>query len=327
MRCAVKKALKIIGYILVTIIILLAVVPLILPIPPAEGTKPVGELVDADSQFIKVGGVDVHYKQYGTGEPVMFLLHGFGASTFSWREVALPLAQSGTVIAYDRVAFGLTQRPMPGDWEGENPYSLAGQVNQLLGLMDALGVEKAVLMGNSAGGTVAVAFALEHPERVQALVLVDAAIYAGGGAPSSARWLFKLPQVDRLGPLFVRNIRDWGLTMLESAWHDPSKITPEISAGYQKPLQVENWDRALWELTKASGGADLVGRLDELKAPVLVVTGDDDRIVPTEQSLLLAENIPGAQLAVLENCGHVPQEECPGSFMQVVGAFVRELGE
>ena len=60
MRCAVKKALKIIGYILVTIIILLAVVPLILPIPPAEGTKPVGELVDADSQFIKVGGVDVH---------------------------------------------------------------------------------------------------------------------------------------------------------------------------------------------------------------------------------------------------------------------------
>lgn len=322
-----KKALTILGYILVTILILLAVVPLIVPIPPAPDTKPVSELADTDSQFVEVNSIHVHYKQYGSGDPVMILLHGFGASTFSWREVAQPLAQSGTVIAYDRVAFGLTQRPMPGDWEGENPYSLAGQVNQLIGLMDALGVEKAVLVGNSAGGTVAVSMALDHPERVQALVLVDAAIYAEGGTPSTVRWLFKVPQVDRIGPLFVRNIRDWGLNMLETAWHDPAKITPQITAGYQKPLHAENWDRALWELTKASGGADLVSRLDGLNMPVLVVTGDDDRIVPTDDSLRLAGDIPGAELTVFEGCGHVPQEECPGAFMEAVGAFIRGMGE
>lgn len=320
-----KKALKIVGYIVVTVVILALVVPLIIPIPPAEDTLPVEQLADPDSQFIEINGLKVHYKIYGSGEPYIFLLHGFGASTYSWRDVAEPLAQYGTVIAYDRPAFGLTERVIPEEFAGENPYTREAQVDLVVGLMDAFGAQQAILVGNSAGGTVSVDTAMNYPERVQALVLVDAAIYAGGGAPPFTRWLLKLPQVDRLGPLFVRNIRNWGMDLLNTAWHDPSRITPEELEGYQKPLRAENWDRALWELTKASRSGGLVERLDELEMPVLVVTGDDDRVVPTEQSLQLAEDIPGAELAVFEACGHVPQEECPDAFMQSVGPFIEGL--
>ena len=86
-------------------------------------------------------------------------------------------------------------------------------------------------------------------------------------------------------------------------------------------MQAENWDRALWELTVAGEDPGLAARLDELRMPVLVITGDDDRIVPTEDSLRLAREIPGAKLAVMPACGHVPQEECPAVFLAAVEGF------
>lgn len=320
------KPLRVIGLFLLIVLLVIAVGPLVIPIPPLPDPVPVTVLMDDDSRFIEINGIDVHYKQSGSGEPVMILLHGFGASTFSWREVLQPLANAGTVIAFDRPAFGLTERPMPGEWEGESPYSLNSQIQLLIGLMDQLGVEKAVLIGNSAGGTVAVAAALAHPERVSALVLVDAAIYAGGGAPAWIRPLLRTPQFDRLGPWFARSIAgEQGDAFLRAAWHDPSKITDAIIEGYRKPLQVANWDRALWELTKASGESRLAERLDQLILPVLVVTGDDDRIVPTAESLRLANEIPGAKLSVFPNCGHVPQEECPEPFLKSVLDFLTEI--
>jgi pimeloyl-ACP methyl ester carboxylesterase len=139
------------------------------------------------------------------------------------------------------------------------------------------------------------------------------------------RPFLRLPQVRRIGPLFVRNIREWGRDLLDVAWHDPSKVTPEIVAGYTRPLQAENWDRALWELTLAGQELNLAARLGELKMPVLVVTGDDDRIVPTTESIHLAGEIPGAELVVVPDCGHVPHEECPGAFLDAVEAFLAKL--
>jgi len=318
-----KRFFRAAGIILAAFILIISFGPFLIPVPPLENTVSVEQLVDADSKFVEVNGVNVHYKTWGQGEPTFILLHGFGASIFSWREVTEPLAQFGTVISYDRPAFGLTERPM--EWEGESPYGSQAQVDIVIGLMDALNVEKAILVGNSAGGTVSMQVALQHPDRVEALILVDAAVYAGGGAPSWSRPLLKTPQMNHVGPLIARQLQAQGTEFLKTAWHDPSKITPEIFAGYEKPLQVDNWDKALWQLTVASQESGLTERLSEITMPALVITGDDDRIVPTEQSLRLADELPNAELKVIAQSGHLPHEEKPLEFMQAVTEFLAAL--
>jgi pimeloyl-ACP methyl ester carboxylesterase len=324
----VKRFWKILGIIVLAIAVILLIVPLLYQAPPLTGTVPERELADPDSRFVEVNGVTVHYKEMGQGEPAVILLHGFGASEFSWREVMEPLSTSGRVIAYDRPAFGLTERPMEGNWTGTNPYSVQGNVELLDGLMDELGVEKAILVGNSAGGEVAAAYAIEHPERVQGLVLVDPAVGKGNRGPFSqwAASLMALPQIRNLAPLLVRTIAgDMGNDTIRMAWHDPSRIDPEVYEGYRKPLRADNWDKALYEFTIARNPVSYSERLADLAMPVLVVTGDDDRIVPTEQSIQLSKEIPGAELVVLKDCGHVPQEECPDQFMTSMQAFLEDV--
>jgi pimeloyl-ACP methyl ester carboxylesterase len=225
------------------------------------------------------------------------------------------------VIAYDRPAFGLTARPLPGEWTGESPYGPDAQVNMLIGLMDALKIERAIWVGNSAGGGVAALAALRYPSRVDALILVDAAIGGGSNAP----WyqpLMTTPQGRRIGPLIARQIKEWGIDFGKSAWHAPSKITPEIWQGYLKPLQVENWDRALWEFTASSRPTELASQIKNITLPTLVITGDDDKIVPKERSIRLANDLPNAKLVVIPNCGHVPHEECPAEFLSAVKNFM-----
>jgi pimeloyl-ACP methyl ester carboxylesterase len=259
----------------------------------------------------------------GSGEPVFILIHGFGASTFSWREVMQPLSAYGMVIAYDRPAFGLTERPL--DWEEENPYTQESNIALLLGLMDAMEIQEAVLVGNSAGGTLATVFTLAHPERVLALIEVDAAVYQTIPDSPLLHWLFNTPQMDHLGPLITRRFgANAGEDFLQSAWHDPSKLdsAPTIREGYRRPLQVENWDRALWQYTQAARAPDFIENLDQINVPTLVITGDDDQIVFPEASHRLAEDIPGSVFKVIENCGHLPHEECPGEFMQIVINFL-----
>ena len=318
-----NKFLRTTGIVLTVLALIVLIGPFLIPVPPLENTVPVEQLVDADGKFVEVNGVNVHYKTWGEGEPTFILLHGFGASLFSWREVTEPLSQFGTVIAYDRPAFGLTERPL--EWEGESPYGPQAQVDIVIGLMDALKVEKAILVGNSAGGTVSMQVALQYPERVEALILVDAAVYAGGGAPSWVRPILKTPQMNHVGPLIARQLQAQGVEFIKTAWHDPSKITQDIFDGYQKPLQVANWDKALWQLTVASEESGLVERLAEITMPTLVITGDDDRIVPTEQSLRLADELPNAELKVIAQSGHLPHEEKPVEFMQAVTEFLSTL--
>jgi len=316
---------RIVLIVIVVLLVILLVGPFLIPIPSLEGTVPPEQLADPDSHFVDVNGLQVHYKMAGQGEPTMVLLHGLGASVFSWREVMEPLSEVGTVIAFDRPAFGLTERPLPGDWIGENPYRPEAQPDLTVALMDELGVEKAVLVGHSAGGTIAVHTALRHPERVEALVLVAPAVYHGGGGPAWARLLVRIPQVRHLGPLLVRNLNRWSDRLMSSAWHDPNKITSQIMAGYRGPLQAENWDRALWEFFLASHPLELEAQLHKIQMPTLVITGDDDHWVPTEQSVRLASELPNAELVVIPECGHLPQEERPEPFLQAVTAFLNKL--
>ena len=314
------------AFFLLALLALLLLLPLIFPFPQLNGVRDPRELADPDSQFIEVDGVELHYKQYGSGEPVMILLHGFAASTFSFRAVVEPLSQLGTVIVYDRPGQGLTERPLYGSWSGDNPYSLDTQPRHLIGLMDQLGVERAILLGNSAGGGVATLAALEYPRRVQALVLIDAAIYESGpNYPAWVRQLLFSPQASWYGPLLLRSFATRGLELLNTAWHDPSKIPADAISGSTRALQARDWDRGLLELTRAPREAQIAPRLQELSLPVLVITGDDDRIVPTQSSVRLSQEIPGARLAVLQACGHVPHEECPGQFLDAVTPFLEGL--
>jgi pimeloyl-ACP methyl ester carboxylesterase len=312
--------LKILLIITVFLFILAAAGPFLIPVPPLQGTVSPRALAGPDSQFINLLGIDVHYEQAGKGEPVYILLHGFASSTYSWREVMRDLGEKGTVVAYDRPAFGLSGRPL--EWEGENPYGTDFQPKLLIALMDSLGADQAVLVGNSAGGAVAVHTALLYPERVKALVLVSPAVGVGGGMPGWVRPVLQTPQADHLGPLLARSLGDRGTEFAASAWHDPSRITPEIWEGYTLPLKADNWDRALWEMTRASQDVGLSERLGELDLPVLVLAGDDDRIVPFERSEQTANSIPGAVLVKIQRCGHVPQEECPEAFLFELARFV-----
>ncbi|MBE0411901.1 MAG: alpha/beta hydrolase, partial [Anaerolineales bacterium] len=308
-----RKFFIVLGAILVFISLGILIGPFLVPIPPLEEVTSQYELADLDSQFVKIGDVDIHNKTRGQGEPVFVLLHGFGANLYSWNAVIDDFGKLGTVIAYDRVAFGLSERPM--EWLGENPYSAQAAVATLFGILDHFGVDRAILVGNSAGGTVSMEFYLQYPQRVEALILVSPAVYGGGGTPSWMRPILHTPQMQRLGPLLVRRIQRQGQQLIELAWHDPSKIDSQTIDLYRKPLMAENWDKALWYFTTASQPNDLPERLEEFRLPALIITGDDDRIVPTDSSIRLAGELPGASLVILENAGHLPHEEVPSEFM------------
>src|SRR5512140_2320170 len=156
------RVLKIIVIVILVIVLLLAVVPLLVPLPSLENLGTAQSLADADSKFITLDQIQVHYKEAGVGSHALVLLHGFGASVYSWREVISPLAAVAHVVAYDRPAFGLTGRPLA--WDGLNPYGMEANARLLLDLMDAKGIQQAVLVGNSAGGSLAVYTALNYPQ-------------------------------------------------------------------------------------------------------------------------------------------------------------------
>ena len=298
--------------------------PFVVPVPTLDGLVSEQEFVDPDSQFIEINGVNIHYKEAGAGERTFILLHPFGGSTYSWREVMDEFAKYGRVIAYDRPAFGLTERPLPGEWE-ENPYGMKANVEILLELLDSMGVEKAVLVGNSAGGGVAVAFALEYPERIDELILVDPGV-GGGRGPQFPAWALPVmwtPQMRHLGPLMMRDYQESLPRTLERGWFDQTKLTNEIRERHLQILKIKNWDKAFYELTFAPAYPELRPLLPNLTVPVLVVAGQEDRLIRSWYFEAVATEIPEATLNLIPQCGHMPQEECPTEFMEVVLKYLQ----
>ena len=314
---------KRIGIVLAVAIIIVTVGPLLVPYQPIAGAVAPQELAAANSQFMPIDGVMLHYQRYGQGAPVFILLHGTLANTYTWHKVVEPLAKLGTVIAYDRPSFGLTSRPMPDEWVGDSPYSYEAQTDILIGLMDQLDIRKAILVGNSMGGSLAMLTAQRYPDRVQGLVLAAPA-QTGHGFSAAIRWLFATPQLRRLGPLFLRSqVEQFALDLYAKSWHDPARIQPEDIAAYWTLFRIQNWDRSLWELLAAARPFETILNAPAITAPTLVITGDDDRVLGTANNLELAKKIPHAQLAVIAACGHVPQEECPIDFMDAISRWLK----
>lgn len=280
-----------------------------------------------ESRFIDVNGFRVHYRQTGCGTgPVVVLLHGSFLSIRSWAKVMGPLAESATVVAFDRPAFGLTSRPVPATGN-EARYSPEAQSDLIISLMDRLGIDRAVLVGNSTGGTLALLTALRRPERVQGIVLVGAMIYSGyatSEVPAFMKPFMKLatPLFSRLmrriiTKLYDRNIRGF--------WHVKSRLSDGELAAFRDDLMVGDWSRAFWELFLETHHLHFERRLQSIAVPSLVVTGEHDLTVKAEESLRLAKELPGASLEVIPDCAHLPQEEQPQAFVEAVRPFIRRF--
>lgn len=281
------------------------------------------QLWQGRSKFVEILDHEVHYVEAGdpNSDRLILLAHGFGASAFSYKAVLAPLAAHGHVIAYDRAAFGFTERP--AKWSGVNPYSSQGQLEVIDALVDKFGSDKEVfLVGHSAGGALAAGYALEHQEKLKGLVLFAPAVYGSGGAPQWLNWIFDIPQLDHLGPLAVSSIASSGLEILDRSYNDPNQITEETLKGYTAPLQIIGWERAFWEFNKAPRALDVAKRLSEITIKTLVITGDNDQIVPTDNSIRLAGELPSAELVVIEQTGHLPNEENPKEFATAIIRYI-----
>ncbi len=322
-----KRLLKIVLTLLAVVLLIVLVGPFLIPVRPLEGLSAPAALAQENSQFLTLDfpgtdGIELHYRAGGEGEPAFVLLHGFAGSLFTWDAVFDDFAARGQTLAYDRPPFGLSERLVAGDWTEANPYSPDAAVSQLFALLDEQGIERAILVGNSAGGTLALRAALAQPERVAGLILVSPAVMAGGGAPAFVQPLLRSPQLQRIGPLIARALLGQGDTLESRAYYDASLVTAEQRARSRLGVQVENWDRALWEFTAASQASNLTETLAEITVPVLVVTGENDLVVPTSQSVALAEELPNAEVVVFPACGHLAQEECPPALLAAINAWL-----
>lgn len=284
-------------------------------------------LADPDSQFLDANGFRIHYKRLGSGPTLILLLHGSFLSLRSWSQVMQPLAEQATVVAFDRPVCGLTSRPLPRG-KGDALYSADAQSDLVATLIDKLGFEQAILIGNSTGGTIALLTALRHPERVRGLVLVGPMIYSGYAtsqvpAPMLAVMKGLRPLFSRLMKVMIARLYD---KAIRKFWFRQERLSDAMLATIKADFMVGPWDQAFFELFLATRHLGLDTRLQSLSLPALVVTGEHDRAVKPEESVRLGNELPGAILEIIPDCGHLPQEERPDAFVAAVRAFLHRPG-
>lgn len=284
-------------------------------------------LADPDSQFLDANGFRIHYKRLGSGPTLILLLHGSFLSLRSWSQVMQPLAEQATVVAFDRPVCGLTSRPLPKG-KGDALYSADAQSDLVATLIDKLGFAQAILIGNSTGGTIALLTALRHPARVRGLVLVGPMIYSGYATSQVPAPM--LAVMKGLRPLFSRIMKVMIAKLYDKAirkfWFRQERLSDAMLATIKADFMVGPWDQAFFELFLATRHLGLDTRLQSLQLPALVVTGEHDRAVKPEESVRLANELPGAALEIITDCGHLPQEERPDAFVTAVKTFLHQPG-
>jgi len=271
------------------------------------------------SRFADVDGVRVHFQEAGPGDgTVVFLIHGFASSNLVWSKVLLELAQQGfRVIAPDLLGYGYSAKPR--DLE----YTIGRQAKMVVGLMNELGIERANIVGSSYGGAVAATMALDHPSLVNKLVLVGAVTNNRPTRYLLMR-LFGSPVIgDILSPLVVGSRRLLRMRMKRVYDRHSWPMDERRVQARHLPLATRGTHRAIirtvrrWDAERISRDAHLITR------PTLVLWGDRDREVPLADGYRLKEEIPNARLKVFEACGHLPHEEYPEEFVEVVSGFLR----
>jgi pimeloyl-ACP methyl ester carboxylesterase len=267
-------------------------------------------------RFLSINGRLVHVEQAGRGEPVV-LLHGFGASTYSWRKVMPGIAARFRVVAIDLNGFGYTQRP-----RDLASYTREGQGQLVLDVMDALGIKRAHIVGHSYGGGITLWLASRHPERFLSMVLVDS---SAPTYPDDRR--SRAASIKPLAALFVRSVVLRPATVrkgLLRSFHDPSLVTPELVQAYFDRLRIEGVTDAFYGLTvPVHGPADVVN-LAKIDVPALVVWGEEDQVIPLRDGRRATAKLPRGRFASIPEAGHIPMEERPEEWLRIVLPFLAE---
>jgi len=265
--------------------------------------------------------VKLFYEEKGQGSPVL-LVHGFGASTYTWRNIAPALAQTNRVIAVDLKGFGQSDKPF------DERYSVFDQAELLKQLIIDNNLRDLALVGHSYGGGVALVLALDEDPRldgrISKLVLLDTIAY-----PQDIPVFFRMLDVPLFSHLGVRMVPPSVQTRiaLRIAYLDNSKIDEEEVEMYAAPLRTAAGKHAIIH----SARQIMPERLEEISAryasitmPTLIGWCDYDRIVPLDVGLKLRRTLPNAQLKIIEGCGHMPQEEQPEATLSVIQGFLAD---
>jgi pimeloyl-ACP methyl ester carboxylesterase len=272
----------------------------------------------ARGKFAVVDGKKIHYLEKGSGSPVI-LIHGFLYHTVMWRKNIDALAERYKVFAVDLWGFGYSERLPSLD------YGFPLYARQITGFMEALGLPKAALVGQSMGGGIAVYVAAKNPGKVERLILIDPAVIPY--PDTIVGTIYKLPGVGEFlnllpGDFLMKN-------NLKSIWfHDPNKVTDAYAEEVLRPLCIKGSGEALMHVLRnvlrepfVENEAKELARND---LPILLVHGREDKAIPLNNSRVLNKMWKNSRLAVFERAGHSPHEEHPEKFNALALAFLSE---
>ena len=270
----------------------------------------------AASRFVDVDGMRVHYRREGTpGAPMLVLLHGTGASLHTWDGWVDALGDAYEIVRMDLPGFGLTG-PHPRD-----DYRIASYLSFVEGVVDALGVQRFALAGNSLGGNIAWQFAATRPERVRALILID----PSGLPPAQPRepsLVFRLSGIPVL-----RNLLTWFApralyeNSLLEVYADDSKVTPELVRRYRE-LSLREGNREAFVQRNLQWETASPEQLAGIVAPTLIQWGAQDAWIPVGDARRFADGIDGSIVVVYPDLGHVPMDEAPARTAADARAFL-----
>lgn len=254
------------------------------------------------------GGVRLHYRDEGASDgPALVLVHGYAASLQTWEPWVARLGEQHRIISIDLPGHGLTRAPAGYD------ASIEGYCDLLAAFAEAQQLDHFALAGNSMGGNVAWEYALAHPAQVDALILVDSAGWPATNEEQEQQPLiFNLLRNPIAGPL-LRNLDNTQLTRqaLETSFVDQTRITDQMVSRYVDASRAPGHREILLDLmlTRHSRNFATPERLAPFTTPTLIIWGDQDKVIPPRHAELFRNAIAGSEVLMLENVGHVPQEE------------------
>jgi pimeloyl-ACP methyl ester carboxylesterase len=242
----------------------------------------------------QVGDINIYYESHGDGEPLLLIM-GYGQYSALWAPVIHDFSPTYRVISFDNRGTGRSDKP-------DIPYTMKMMADDARGLLDAIGVDSAHVFGMSMGGMIAQEFALNYPNKLRSLIL--GCTNCGGTKmtlPSQEALAFLLgPEMAKLSAEErARQTVPWLWTQ-EYIDNNPRAVELFVAVTVEYPTPVHGYRCQ----AKAIMAHDTYDRLPQITAPTLVITGDADRLIPADNSRILASTIPSAELVILENAGH-----------------------